>query len=216
VSEAVWGAPASTAGLSRTFTALQRVLAGIAGEQFAERALLAVRDHYVLAPQSYHTDVQLFESTFDLASHLEETEGLEAAEPHYMQALRIYGGPYMIDIPRSAHWSQLRRDHLSNSFAIAAERMAEYAYTQQDYQKCVMICSQALNIEENADDLVVWLLRAYSQLGMLGDLEHAYHQYLRTAALDPRGPEGQQDAVVQAYQALSRILAVGSNGSYGH
>jgi hypothetical protein len=99
---------------------------------------------------------------------------------------------------------------------IAAERMAEYAYARQDYQKCVMVCGQALNIVENADDLVVWLLRAYSQLGMLGELEHAYHQYLRAAALDPRSPEGQQDAVVQAYRDLGRIHMVGSNGSYGH
>jgi two-component SAPR family response regulator len=204
LSKAVWDAPASSAGFSRMLSALQRALAGIIGPEFVECALVIGHDHYALAPETYHTDVQLFESTFDLACHVEETHDLEAAEPLYTQALQIYGGPYMADITRSAHWSQVERDRLLNSFVIAAERVTEYSYTRQDYQHCITICSQALNVEENADDLVVWLLRAYGALGMLGELEHAYQHYLR-AAVDPCSPEDQEDVVVQTYKELIRM-----------
>ena len=79
-------------------------------ERCGMRELVIGHDHYVLLPDYYHTDVQLFERTFDLACHVEETQGLEAAEQLYTQALQIYGGPYMIDIPRSTHWSQTQRD----------------------------------------------------------------------------------------------------------
>jgi DNA-binding SARP family transcriptional activator len=209
LSRAVWGAQTSSVGFSRLLRALQRVIAGVIGPEFAERALVIGGDHYVLAPEAYHTDVQLFESTFDLASHAEEAQGLEAAEPLYTQALHIYGGPYMSDIPRSTHWSQTRRDHLLSSFVIAAERLAEYAYTREDYYKCIAICSQALTVEDNVEDLVAWLLRAYSQLEMFGDLEHTYQQYLRSEAIDPHSQEAQQDAVVQTYRDLNRMRAVG-------
>jgi DNA-binding SARP family transcriptional activator len=205
LSKAVWDAPASSAGFSRMLSALQRVLAVIIGPEFVEHALVIGRDHYVLLPDYYHTDVQLFERTFDLACHVEETQGLEAAEQLYTQALQIYGGPYMIDIPRSTHWSQTQRDRLLNSFIIAAERIAECSYQRRDYQHCMTICLQVLNIEENADDLVVWLLRVYRELGMLGELEHTYQSYLRAAVVDPCSPEGQQDPVIQAYQNLNQI-----------
>jgi two-component SAPR family response regulator len=205
LSKAVWDGSTSSASFSRLLSTLQTVVASIIGPEFAERALVIGHDHYVLVTEAYHTDVQLFESAFDLACHAEETRDLAAAEPLYKQALQIYGGPYMADIARSSHWSQAERDRLMNSFVIAAERVAEHAYTQQDYQHCITFCSQALDVEENADDLVVWLLRAYNELGMLGDMGHAYQHYLRTAAVDPDSSEGQQDVVVQAYQALNRI-----------
>jgi DNA-binding SARP family transcriptional activator len=209
LSKAVWDAPASSASFSRLLSTLQTVVAGAIGPEFAERALVIGHDHYVLVPEAYHTDVQLFESAFDLACHAEETHDLAAAEPLYKQALQIYGGPYMADIARSAHWSQTERDRLLNSFVIAAERVAENAYAQQDYQQCITICSQALDVEEDADDLVAWLLRAYGQLGMLGDMEYTYQHYLRTAAVDPYSFEGQQDMVVQAYQELNQIYVCG-------
>jgi two-component SAPR family response regulator len=209
LSKAVGDTSAKPTGFSRMIGALQHMLASMLGAEFVERALVIGQDHYVLLPDYYHTDVQLFERAFELACHIEETHDLEAAQPIYTQAIRVYGGPYMIDIPRSAHWCQVHRDHLMSSFVIAAERVAEYFYIRQEYEKCVAVCSQALNVEEDDDDVVAWLLRAYSELGLPGELEHTYYHYLRVAAIKPDSAEGQQDTVVQTYQELNRIRSLG-------
>jgi DNA-binding SARP family transcriptional activator len=209
LSKAVGDTSGRASSFSRMIGALERMLASMFGADFVERALLIGQDHYVLLPDYYHTDVQLFERAYNLAAHTEETNDLATAQPIYMQALQVYGGPYMVDIPRSGHWCQSRRDYLIGSFVIATERVAEYLFRQREYEKCVSVCSQALNVEDDADDLVVWLLRAYSQLGLSGELEHTYHHYLRAAAIEPHTREGRQDRVVQTYQKLNRMRSLG-------
>ena len=142
------------------------------GPTFVEQALMITDDYCVLDPAYYHTDMQLFEHTFDAAVRLEQESGLELAAPIYSQAMHLYGGPYMADVPRGSGWSQQRRDHLMNSFMIAAERIAEYTYSQRQYKQCIAICTAALDTDDAADEIIVWLMRAYAQEGRQAELEH--------------------------------------------
>lgn len=202
LGEAVWDGPVSASSLSRTLTALRQMLAHVGDSTFADRVLVVNRENLLLLPESYHTDVQLFERTFNMACHTENSQGLEAAQPLYAQAMRLYGGPYMADVPRSSDWSQERRDLIMNDFVITAERLAEYAYEQRRYLQCISLCQQALAADPSADDVMAWLLHAYAQLGLRFELEQAYRRYLAASAIDINSPEAPQDTVVQLYQDL--------------
>ena len=203
MGDAVWGTPVNQSSFARTLSSLRHALAQVGGEQFAQRILLTRNGQCALDVDAYHTDIHVFERTFDTAYQLENEHGLEVAVARYEQVVRLYGGAYMSDVPVGNDWARQRRDLLANNFVIAVERLAEHAWLHQSYQRCITVCQQALYVDETAEDVMIWLLRAYQTLRMRTEYEHAYQHYLRAAELDPRSEEGQSDSVVQFY-ATSR------------
>jgi len=212
IGTAVWGGPFSANSLSRTFTTLRQTLVKTCGPAFVEQALMMSDDYCVLDPTYYHTDMQLFEHTFDAAVRMEQESGLEVAAPIYGQAMHLYGGPYMADVPRGSGWSQHRRDLLMSSFMIAAERMAEYTYDQRQYKQCIAICTAALDTDD-ADEIIVWLMRAYAQEGRQAELEQIYRRYARALQIDLDELADNQDPVVQVYQSLGKSRMVNNSSS---
>jgi DNA-binding SARP family transcriptional activator len=200
----IWGDSKRSANLARTLTALRQTLVQAAGESFAAQALVIDGDRCALLPELYLTDVQLFEQTFDLASKTEDTHGLSIAVPLYQQLLQLYGGMYMADVAWGHDWPQERRDRLTSNFVIAAERLAEHAYTNQQPQQCIEFCTRALEADPTADDVTVWLLRAFAQLGMRTDLERAFRRYLRHTGIDLQSQEALTDSVVRTYHSLTK------------
>ncbi len=203
---ALWNKGFSATSLARTLSALRQTLKRHADSTFAvDRALVIESDHCLLDPDCYYTDVLLFEQAYSLATRVEAEQSLAAAAPLYTNALQLYFGPYMADIPCANGWSRTRRDHLRSSFVIAAERLAEHAYDQGLYRQCIDTCALALDAEPDADEVVTWMLRAYAGAGLYAELEHSYRSYLHAAQLDALSHTGQQDAVVQLYQSLGRV-----------
>lgn len=198
---AVWGRR-PTPTFARTMQALRQLLGSLRGEPFAAQALVVADQHCLLRPDVYQTDVRLFEQAFAAASRADEVHGLEAAAPLYHQALRLYGGPYMIAMPNGAAWAHERRDHLRGNFLIAADRLAEHAFAQQRYRECIAICSEVFDADESADDIVVWMLRAYQRLRQTGAMEQVYRRYLAANTLNECSPDARQDVVVRVYQQL--------------
>ena len=211
IGTAVWGGPFSANSLSRTFTTLRQTLIKACGPAFVERALMITDEYCVFDPAYYHTDVQLYEHTFDAAVRLEQESGLEAAVPIYRQAMHLYGGPYMADVPRGSGWSQHRRDHLMNSFMIAAERIAEYTYSQGHYKQCIAVCVTALDTDAAADEIIVWLMRAYAHEGRQAELEQVYRRYARALRIDLDALVDRQDPVVQVYQSIGKSRVVNNS-----
>jgi len=207
---AVWGGPVSASSLSRTLTALRQALGQAGDAAFVEWALTITSDRCMLSPGTYHTDVQLFERTFNYAYSAEQTRGLAAAAPLYAQVVNLYGGPYMDGVPGSEIWSQERHDLFMNEYLIAAERLAEHAYVRGHYRQCQDICALALQVDPAADDITAWLLRTYNQIGLYDELGRAYREYLRRVAIDPASAEARHDLVVQTYQGFTRERAVGA------
>jgi DNA-binding SARP family transcriptional activator len=144
----------------------------------------------------------MFEHVFDMAVRQEHEQGLDLAAPLYLQAMQLYSGAYMADVRPGNGWSRQRREYLMNSFVLAAERIAEHHHEHQRYEQCVSICQAAIDTDETADEIVVWLLRAYARLGRTAELKQAYRRYLRAAAHDLADAAMQQDVVVQEYQRL--------------
>lgn len=205
---ALWDKGFSATSLSRTLSALRQTLKRHADSTFVvERALVIENDYCLLDPDCYDTDTMLFEQAYRLAARVEQEQSLGAAVPLYTNALQLYFGPYMADIPCANGWSRSRRDNLRGSFVIAAERLADQAYGQGQYRRCIDMCALALDAEPAADEVVTWLLRAYAGAGLYAELEHAYRSYLHAAGLDALSVAGQQDVVVQLYQSLGRSLA---------
>jgi DNA-binding SARP family transcriptional activator len=202
VMEAVWSGDLGPSNLSRTLVALQQTLAYVAGDALARKLLVITDDHCALDSDLFHTDVEQFQHTYDLAVRHEETQGLQAAAPLYAQAIDLYGGPYLADIGR-ASWAQERRDLLASHFINGCERLAEHAFAHGRYRECLELCRQALDVDIASDEVTVWLLRAYAALGRSAELERAYATYLRTAHLAPLGAEVNDDPVVAAYKLLS-------------
>jgi DNA-binding SARP family transcriptional activator len=201
---AAWGGAFSANSLARTLSVLRQALDRYAdGSPTLKRALVAEGDYCLLDAECYHTDVQLFERAYVVATEVEHTHGLAQAATLYLQAVQLYAGPYMADVLGGNTWCRQRRDHLMSSFVIAAERLAEHAYAQQQYQRCIEICALALDADSAADDVVVWLMRAYAASGLRAELEHAYRNYLRSVGLDSHGAEERQDLVARAYGDLS-------------
>jgi DNA-binding SARP family transcriptional activator len=213
IGTAVWGGPFSPNSLSRTFTTLRQTLMKTCGPTFVEQVLMITDDYCMLDPAYYHTDMQLYEHTFDAAVRMEQESGLELAVPIYRQAMHLYGGPYMADVPRGSGWSQHRRDHLMNSFMIAAERVAEYTYSQRQYKHCIAICTAALDTDDAADEIIVWLMRAYAQEGRQAELEQLYRRYARALRIDLDDLVDHQDPVVQVYQSLGKSRMMNNSSS---
>lgn len=209
LGQAVWGGQASTASLARTLTALRQTLNGSDDAPLIERALTISGDQISFAADTYTTDARFFEQMFEIACAIESEQGLAAAAPLYAQTMQLYTGTYMIDIAGSEEWAQRQRDHLSGSLIIAAERLAEHAFAKQRYRQCVTICHQALEIDDTAEELSNWLLRAYDRLNLRHEIAQAYHSYLRAATVTPHGDEGRHNPVVRTYQELIGARDVG-------
>jgi DNA-binding SARP family transcriptional activator len=204
---AAWDGAFSETSLARTLTALQQALTMYAdGSQTIEQALVVESDCCLLDIECYHTDVQFFERTYGLATEVEREQGLVQATPLYWQAIQLYGGPYMADIASARMWCRQRRDHLMSSFIIAADRVAEQAYADQQYYKCIGVCRLALDADPTAEEPVIWLMRAAAIAGQRAELEHAYRTYLRATGLDKQNVERAQDMVAQVYKELNRHM----------
>lgn len=202
---AVWGNTPSASSVSRTLTALQQALGRYTAEiGNLDQVLLITNDYCVLDPQYYQCDAQIFARTYELAMHCENEQGLEYAAPLYTQALKLYSGTYMADIPRGSEWFLQRREHLMNSFILASERLAEYYYTNGQYRRCIDVCLPILELDDPADDVIVWLLRAYAQEKRIPELRQTYRRYLQSTVFDQEEAVNQQDMVVQEYQRLLR------------
>lgn len=200
---AVWGGPVSSASLARTLTALRQTLAGADDAALIERALTVGGELVSFAADTYTSDAHFFEQCFEIACATESEQNLAAAVPLYVQATQLYTGTYMLDIAGSDEWGQGRRDHLAGAYVIAAERLAEHTFAQQRYRECVAICQRAIEIDETAEEISTWLLRAYDRLNLRHEIGHAYRSYLRAATITPHGDEGRHNPVVRTYQELT-------------
>jgi DNA-binding SARP family transcriptional activator len=199
---AVWGGSFSRASLARTLSVLQQALGGDDSSAPGERALVIESDYCRLDPTAYATDVQLFEQAYTMAALLEQESGLAEAAPMYARAVQLYGGPYMAGVANAESWSRRRRDDLMGSFMIASERMAEHAYISGKYRQCEDICTQALDADPTADDVLCWLLRALAQAGRYGELERAYRAYLHALEVNQAG-DGASDQAAPTYRELT-------------
>lgn len=206
LSEAVWGGESAASGLARTLSSLQTLIGEAGGEELAKAALVLGDDRCLLHPDYVRSDVDAFERLCTLAAETEECAGLAAAAELYAQALELYRGPYMADVPGA--WAALleRRCLLAGDFLNLVERLAEHSFVQGRYHECVRLCTLALAEDATADDLTAWLLRAHARLGHLAELEHAYRHYLRAARVDT---EAARDPVVRIYGELKRARVVG-------
>lgn len=203
LGEAVWGSAPSASSLARTLTALHQALDKYTvGSDALERVLVIGSDFCLLGPEHYQTDVQMFERAYDLGVQYEQDQGLALAVPLYTQVVQLYTGPYMTDVPRGSGWAWQRRQHLMSSFVLASERLAEYYYINRQYKRCIEMCLSAIDVDDVADDIIVWLMRAYAQEGRNAELKQIYRRYLRTMAIDPSDSGMQQDGVVQEYKRL--------------
>lgn len=204
IGEAVWDGHASSASVARTISTLRQVLARVCGDEWSDQVLFQVEDRWVLNPALYDTDVRVFEQAYELATELEQSQGLAAAAPLYAQVLDCYTGPYMADVLPGSGWMRARRDLLNSYCVIAAERLAEHAFARAEYRRCALICLQALTADPAADDIVSWLIRAYAQLGHYGELEYVYRSYLREAGLNSVDLLESQDIVLRTYAEVIR------------
>jgi DNA-binding SARP family transcriptional activator len=202
LGQAVWGGQVSAGSLARTLTALRQTLASAGHTALIERALTISGDQISFAVDAYTSDARFFEQTFEIACYTESEQGLAAAAPLYARAVQLYTGTYMIDIAGGDEWGQRQRDHLLGNVIIAAERLAEQAFAEQRYRQCVAICRQGLEIDDTAEELSNWLLRAYDRLHLRHEIAQAYHSYLRAATVTPHGDEGRHNPVVRTYQEL--------------
>jgi DNA-binding SARP family transcriptional activator len=207
LGEAVWGTATSASSLARTLTSLRQALARMCGEALAERLLLVGDDRCWLDPELFEVDVAVFERTYALASETEVAVGLRQAAPLYAQVMELYRGPYLSDVTPGSGWMYARRDLLNSYYLIAAERLAEDAYTRADYRRCILVCMQALGAEPTADDIVTWMLRAYARLGHYGELEYAFRSYVQAAGIDP-ATDASQDVVIKTYREVIHARAV--------
>lgn len=206
LSEAIWGGGSGASGLARTLSSLRTLIVEAGGEELAEAALVIGDDRCLLHPEYVRSDVDAFERLCTLAAEMEDQAGLAAAAELYAQALELYRGPYMADVPGA--WSALleRRSLLAGDFLNMVERLAEHSFVQGRYHECVHLCNLALAEDAAADDLTAWLLRAHARLGHLAELEHAYRHYLRAAHVDAGMA---RDPVVRVYGELKRARVVG-------
>jgi DNA-binding SARP family transcriptional activator len=196
---AVWGGAHTASSLARTLSVLQSALGSVEG------ALVLGTDFCRLDPECYSTDTQLFERAYAIGVQIEQTHGLAQAEPLYSEAVQVYGGPYMAGVARAESWCRRRRDDLTSSFVIAAERVAEHAYAQRQFRRCLDLCALALDADPTADDVVGWMLRALGQEGRYAELEHSYRMYIHAAGGDRAGGDGVAERVTQIYQDLVRL-----------
>lgn len=208
LNEAIWSGKGSASSLSRTWSSLRQAMVNLCGAERVEQMLISADDRYILSPTFYRTDDTIFERAFNLAWSVEQQSGLDAAEPIYRQAMSGYHGPYMAGVTRGSGWMLERRDLLLGNFVIACERLAEHSYMKGRLPACVRFCGAALNEDPAADDVTVWLISAFHELGQRAEFEHAYRRYLRATGLDPTSAEGRRDRVVQTYQRLSGLLAM--------
>lgn len=200
IAAAVWGTAVSTVSISRTLGALRQTLARLATPELVAQALVSGRERVVLNPSAYLCDADHFERTFDLACRREHEAGLASAQVLYHQVTALYDGPYMHALARGSDWGEERRDRISSSYVIAAERLAEHAYLQRNDRQCITICRAALALDPADDDLTIWLLRTYARQGLWVDLELAFRHYCSANELE--AAQAEEAPVVRVYRAL--------------
>lgn len=200
IADAVWGGSVSTVSISRTLGALRQLLIAFGSAELAAQTLLVSRERIALNPASYLCDADHFERTFQLACQREDQDGLGAAQPLYHQVTALFDGRYMEGILRGSDWGQERRDIITSSYLIAAERLAEHAYVHRSDRQCVAICRQALTLDPGDDDLTVWLMRAYARQGLWVDVDLAMRHYSEATGIHPL--HDHDNPVVVAHNSL--------------
>lgn len=209
IGAAVWGQRVVSTTTGRTLVALRQVLES-AGTPWSDDETLAISPGLTtLAPDRYLCDAQLFERVFQVALDTEEQQGAEAALPFFQLASLRYTGPYMDGVPHSGEIYAERRSRLLNEYLIALDHLAEHAFRQQHYRQCLRVCQRGLDADPAAEELNGWVLRTYHTLGLRGEVERTYRNYLRAAALDPAAAEATDDPVVRLYQSLQQARALG-------
>ena len=77
----------------------------------------------------------------------------------------------------------------------------------------IAICTAALDTDDAADEIIVWLMRAYAQEGRMAELEHIYRRYARALRIDLDDLIDHQDPVVQVYQSLGKSRMMNNSSS---
>ncbi|MEF3274408.1 MAG: bacterial transcriptional activator domain-containing protein [Chloroflexus sp.] len=201
IGAAVWGGEASASSIARSLTALRQVLQHGGGAELASDLLYTDRQRCALNPDLYRSDADLLEQTFRLAVQTATEKGTDAALPFYQYVLDLYDGPYMEGIAGSHQWAAERGASLLNKVLIAGERLAAHAYAQGNDQQCLHYCERVLSHEPRATAVVGWHLRASHRLGLLVEMQRAYHRYLTASGINPR--RRRDDPIVQLYRELT-------------
>lgn len=193
ILDAVWQKVRNAGALSRTLTALRRMIEQFGGAELAKRALAYAGGRYILQPSAYTSDVQAFEQAIRVAEQTESEYNLAMAAPIYRNACALYNGNYMANVEIAADDLDERRAELLNAFLNAIERQAEQAHLDGNDDRCVAVCRQGLRFDPSDEQITLWLLRSLARQQRISEMERAYRRYVRALAAPPDA----DDAVVR-------------------
>ena len=138
---------AARANLRTTLSYLNKVLEPnrAAGEEPV--FIVEVGDHLQLREgPDLRVDIRRFEALIDEASDLERTGAVTSALACYVEAAKLYRGPYLADAP-AAEWAIGPRDRCRLRFCAAAVRAGELSVARGDAALAEALARQAVSAE---------------------------------------------------------------------
>lgn len=98
---------------------------------------------------------------------------VDSSVKHYENALEFYKGPYLEEYSDEL-WIIPVRNYYSSLYTKTLFKLIEILEFQQDYEKIIEICQDAIILEPENEDLHIHLMQAMLKLGRTKDAESHY------------------------------------------
>jgi DNA-binding SARP family transcriptional activator len=137
--------------------------------------ILYQNDSYGFNPELHiWVDVETFTEHLRTAQQHERQGDMAAAIHAYRAALALYQGEF-IEEDRYEEWLMPRRQQLHADYLASLDSLSRYYLDQQDYDTCIIMCSQMLTADPCQEEIHRRLMHCYDQQGLRYLALRQYH-----------------------------------------
>jgi DNA-binding SARP family transcriptional activator len=109
-------------------------------------------------------DVEEFEKHWEDGYRLEKQGRVGEAQREFENAVGLYRGDYLEDLPYE-EWTLQRRESLKDTYISVLSRLADYALAAADYENGIILCQKILAKDVGREDAYRKLICCHSRLG---------------------------------------------------
>jgi DNA-binding SARP family transcriptional activator len=121
-----------------------------------------------------YTDVQRFREIHQAIKNLSR-EGKTASETQLRDAIGLYKGQFMEDLPEDKYnWVEVERRHHSSVFEQIADLYSEQMYEKGDYRQAIAVGQELLELDNRLEAIHRRLMQCYFKLGKFDQVETQY------------------------------------------
>ncbi len=143
----------------------------------------------------YEYDVESFTKEIAMA---EKASSNKQKEMHYLNAIRIYKGPFLPDLDET--WAVVERERLYQGYMETLLRLARLYIAERDFESALIYCQRALDDDPCQEDAHRLAMQIYAEMGNRALVIRQYEQCRMALLHEVDAPPSSQTQAL--YEAL--------------